>query len=262
MKGLGISKILGSIALIAFTGTVAVSATGAFFSDTESSTGNTFTAGSIDLSIGSQSTSSYNGINQFGLLADNDGRTLFTFTDLKPGDTGQGVFDLQVTSNEAYACAKQTFQSYPENNAIEPETEAGDNANNGANDGELQNYLQFATFADINSNNVFDLGEPLNTLDGNGFSPNEAVLAGWIPVADPTTPNTWLTIGSMQPNVTYKAGFIYCFGNIDPVTGACTQQPGNQNVAQTDGISGSIEFQAIQTRNNAAFTCSSLNPQP
>ncbi|MEX0931758.1 MAG: TasA family protein [Candidatus Paceibacterota bacterium] len=53
-------KILLSVAVIAFVGTAIAGATGAFFSDTETSTGNTFTAGAIDLKI--DNVQHYNGM--------------------------------------------------------------------------------------------------------------------------------------------------------------------------------------------------------
>ena len=45
--------------MIAVVAIIAVGATGAFFSDTETSTGNTFAAGAIDLGV--DNTSYYNG---------------------------------------------------------------------------------------------------------------------------------------------------------------------------------------------------------
>lgn len=53
-------RILLSLGTIVFIGGAVASATGAFFSDTETSTGNIFTAGSIDLKI-DHSLSTYNG---------------------------------------------------------------------------------------------------------------------------------------------------------------------------------------------------------
>jgi len=49
-------KILLSLATIGVVGAIAVSATGAWFSDTETSTGNTFTAGTLDLAVNGQNT--------------------------------------------------------------------------------------------------------------------------------------------------------------------------------------------------------------
>mgnify|MGYP001600450916 FL=1 len=48
-------KILLSLSMVAAVAVLAVGATGAFFSDTETSTGNIFTAGAIDLQIDNES---------------------------------------------------------------------------------------------------------------------------------------------------------------------------------------------------------------
>ncbi len=71
-------KILLSLSVIAIVGVIAVGATRALFSDTETSTGNTFTAGTIDISIDQTNpwTKSYN------------------IGDLKPGETGYINFDI------------------------------------------------------------------------------------------------------------------------------------------------------------------------
>ena len=50
-KSMIMKKIILSLSVIAVAAAVVVGATTAFFSDTETSTGNTFTAGSIDLKI-------------------------------------------------------------------------------------------------------------------------------------------------------------------------------------------------------------------
>ncbi len=54
------NRILLSLGVIAFVGAAAAGATGAFFNDTETSTGNTFAAGDIDLQI--DSVAHYNGM--------------------------------------------------------------------------------------------------------------------------------------------------------------------------------------------------------
>ncbi len=53
-------RLLLSLGMVVFVGALAAGATGAFFSDTETSTGNTFAAGSLDLRI--DSVSHYNGM--------------------------------------------------------------------------------------------------------------------------------------------------------------------------------------------------------
>ena len=46
MTGILNARVLASVAMLVFVGAIVASATGAFFSDTETSTGNTFSAGS------------------------------------------------------------------------------------------------------------------------------------------------------------------------------------------------------------------------
>lgn len=188
-------KILISLSTIAFVGVMAVGATGAFFSDTETSTGNTFTAGSIDLSLGADAISNAdaNGNNVVAMSTDNAGAAVFNFTDLKPGDHGTVAFGLNVESNDAYVCALSTVGGTPENTLIDPELPMDVD---GLADGELQDYLKFATFDDDNENGIFDSGEPINTNtltvpgflsgDGKGFTPGEFTIMGWVPVADNT----------------------------------------------------------------------------
>lgn len=66
------SKILLSLATIAVVGAIAIGGTTAYFSDTETSTGNTISAGTLDLSV--------NGENPLS--------SKFTISNAKPGDSG------------------------------------------------------------------------------------------------------------------------------------------------------------------------------
>lgn len=87
MTGLLNTRILASVAMLVFVGAAIASSTGAFFSDTETSTGNTFTAGALDLKVDSQS--HYNGMmcsnqNGFGsafVWIPDDASSPFTPTD-------------------------------------------------------------------------------------------------------------------------------------------------------------------------------------
>ena len=127
-------QLFMSIAMLAFAGVAIAGATGAFFSDTETSTGNTFTAGAIDLTIDSEQ--HYNGnvceyndedeqyewtgnadYPEVGTactgsweLTDLDddsvtGHKFFNFSDLKPGDHGENTISIHVETNDAYMCA-------------------------------------------------------------------------------------------------------------------------------------------------------------
>lgn len=268
------NKIIKSLSLVLAVAAIAGYGTYSYFSDTEASNGNTFTAGSIDLSLGGDF-SSLNNVNGTPQITaanpSKPGQALYNFTDLKPGDQGGGSFNLAVTSNEAYVCAKSTITGTPENVRNYPELNAGD-LTTGSNEGELQNFLQLATFADYDGDGKYDVNEPVNVNqyggDGDGFTMAEIAAAGWVPVADPTSPNTWLTIGSLQNAIPKSAGMLYCFGKFTTTGSADTTQVtgcngadvnGNQNVAQTDGIVGGIEFYAVQTRNNSTFRCSDMN---
>jgi len=66
-------RILLSVLTISMVGAVTIGATGAYFSDTEKSTGNTFTAGTIDLAL--------NTLNPY------PGTALLTLSDIKPSQT-------------------------------------------------------------------------------------------------------------------------------------------------------------------------------
>src|SRR3989338_7802742 len=129
-------KILLSMAVIVAVAALVTGATVAFFNDTETSTGNVFTAGSIDLTVDSQG-SSYNGNNLLGTnfpAKDLDQEHFFVFEDIKPGDYGLRNISLHAEANPAYACLFIDNKIDDENVAVDPELEAGDD---GPPNGEL-----------------------------------------------------------------------------------------------------------------------------
>src|SRR3989344_3792806 len=171
-------KILLSLSMIAVVGVVVLGATGAFFSDTETSTGNTFTAGAIDLKIDNDSY--YNGeLNQGTTwqVADlNDGYgpaddglyLFFDFDDLKPGDYGEDTISIHVATNDAYACVDTRLDSDDDNSSTEPELV--DETPYTPDDGELAEAIDFLWWVD-DGDNVLEEGEntlpsgPLGVLD-------------------------------------------------------------------------------------------------
>ncbi len=74
-------KILISLSIIAGVAAIVVGATTAYFSDTETSTGNTFTAGTIDIAV--------NGSNPWTQT------NQFVFTDMKPSQVEYSNFTIQ-----------------------------------------------------------------------------------------------------------------------------------------------------------------------
>lgn len=274
-------KILLSLSMILFTGVLVAGATGAFFSDTETSTGNTFTAGAIDLKIDNES-----------YVTDNDGvlvaspetswelsdlgdQLFFNFVDLKPGDVGEDTISIHINDNDSWMCMSTQITGTPENGQTEPE--ALDDNSDGVDDGELQDELNFVFWAD-DGDNVLEDDEQLNGVwqgDAEEFmstSPRIVADKDWNIFTG--TPNTPLVGGD-----DYYIAKAWCFGalGLDPVTQDNGSDAGRSpltagtgitcngavldNSTQTDGLVGDIEFYAVQSRNNAEFSCSSIvNP--
>lgn len=100
-------RILLSALVMAGVVGAAVYGTSAFFSDSETSTGNTFAAGSVDLTIDSLVVD-YNGDQDNAPVISvdqNQNGFYFTVNDIKPLDDGTITYNLTNGSNEAYVCA-------------------------------------------------------------------------------------------------------------------------------------------------------------
>jgi len=272
-------KILFSLAMIAFAAAVVVGATGAFFSDTETSSGNTFTAGAIDLTIDNTSyvTSTTTGLliaspsTTWG-LSNLTNQLFFNFTDLKPGDEGEDTISLHVDNNDAYACMDVTLTGTPENSITEPESAVDTTA--GSNEGELQNALKFAFWAD-DGDNVYESNE--NIFASGTAAVLFATSSQKWALADSQT-NIWG--GAVAPlpgnSVRYIAKY-WCFGDLSatpltqdnasstnpltrPGTGFSCSGASSDNSTQTDGIQATVLFEAVQSRNNSSFVCTPPTP--
>jgi len=278
-------KILISLSVIGAVAALAIGGTIAYFSDTETSTGNTFTAGSIDLKIddhcyynglecklnpGNEKYQWYNPQTQqydgdcsctWGLkdLTDND--LFFNFSDLKPGDNGEDTVSLHVYNNDAWACV--TFKNLlnKDNTCTEPEKADDPHqdgncgiTNPGEPAGELAQNLYFVFWAD-DGDNVYEPPTEVILMQGKASDllPGPKIY----PIADKTfsiagSPGTPLT-GSHD----YYIGKAWCFGTMTIGTDGtitCNGQPVN-NASQSDSLTGSIEFYAVQARNNPNFVC-------
>src|SRR3990167_9541002 len=148
-------KILMSLGVLVFVVALSLGVTGAFFSDTETSTGNTFTAGDIDLQIDNES---YVTDNSTGTLVASPETSwelkdlvpgedhFFDFDDLKPGDVGEDTISIHVGSNDAWMCAAAQITSDLDNSITDPEQtdEAGNCVveTDGTN-GDLASQLNF-----------------------------------------------------------------------------------------------------------------------
>lgn len=262
------ARILASVAMLVFVGAIVASSTGAFFSDTETSTGNTFTAGDIDLQIDNTSYVT----NNAGVLVASPANTwaisnltnqlFFSFADVKPGDIGEDTISIHAGTNDAFACMAADITATPENTLVDPEVDATDAGPANGDNGELQNFLNF-TFWNDDGDNVYEVGETqITALTG----PANTIFQGqWSAVGT----------GAIPGNGTRYIGKAWCFGtltsNNTPQDGVNTGTPltrattgftcdgsGANNIAQTDGVVVDVSFQAVQARNNGQFTCASL----
>jgi len=259
-------KILVSLSVIAAVAAIVVGGTVAFFSDTETSKGNTFTAGTLDLLVDSDCM--YNGMECINGYWNNVSETgngcscyfseknltgsdlFFDFADVKPGDSGEDTISLHVVDNDAWACVQLGPLKNKDNGCNEPERKAekalhkGEPTCDGDPQGELGDNLYLTIWADYNCDNVWD--------GGNG-GPGEPVLTSGPANGDPLDGVTW-TLADKDYNVFTGSGPLigsttYCIGV------AWNVPPGVDNIIQSDSVSGNIVFSAYQARNNNQFAC-------
>jgi predicted ribosomally synthesized peptide with SipW-like signal peptide len=274
-------KLLISLVTIGAVSGLGFYATNAFFSDKETSTGNTFTAGAIDLRI--DSTSHYDGmicsvrptaINPFIWKEESSGSStnptligkpcngtwlsknlvasnrFFDYTDLKPGDSGETTISLKVEDNNAWMCSniKTTESANPQ----------------------IRNFLTFVWWIDnggtVKGNNILDTEE--RTLFGGPVtlaqmltSPVNFDDAINLTLADSRPLNVFTGApGPITGNETNYIGVGWCFGKMTLTPGVgrgftCDGSDDANNVAQGDNVTADISFSAIQSRNNDKFEC-------
>ena len=266
-------KVLSSLVIIGTVSSLVIGLSNAYFSDTETSTGNTFQAGAIDLKVGNESY--YNGVIQNGedgtantswALNDITNQLYFNFLDLKPGDDGEDTITLQVNDNPAWACVDIKLTENSDNGCTEPEV-ADDTDCNAPEDagatGELADNLNFVFWLD-DGDNALEEGEQLLSQ-----GPAAHILNGvtWT-LADSVSNHLGLSNGlPLEPNTPYYIGKAWCFGSLtvnrappgqgDPITNPGYTCDGSQldNSTQTDLLKGDITFTAIQSRHNPTFLC-------
>ena len=162
-------KILFSLMAMMLVIALAGAATLAYFSDTETSTGNTFAAGTLNLTVN-----------------DKDGENVsFNFSNLKPGSQPKATYKINnVGTINGYLDIENISVESFENNCIEPEIQAGDTTcGTGADQGELDDVLNLRMFLDYNGDGWISTGEPVFFNDKvknlpSHFELNEPVPAG------------------------------------------------------------------------------------
>jgi hypothetical protein len=271
-------RIFTSLGLVlAAGGVIATGATGAFFGDTESSVGNTFAAGAIDLTI--DNTSYYNGVatsSTSWAATDLTIEKFFNFLDLKPGDFGEDTISLHVATNDAYLCANVSLTSNDDNGINEPES--ADDQTDGPGNGELADNVNFVWWADDGDNVLEDDEDVISS------GPIGALTVGattTVTLADSAT-NIWTGSGGpISGNQTFYIGKAWCFGTMaeaplaqDDLGTTSPRTPANStggiscdgstldNSTQTDSLTADVSFEATQARNNPNFLCEGPEPGP
>jgi len=140
-------KILMSLVMITMVAAVASGATIAQFSDTETSNGNTFTAGTLDLNVDGGNTNVVK----------------YTVSNMRVGSQNIGTWRLKnVGSVNGFLDLHNIAVTSQENGCLDPETEAGDTTcdNPGVGQGELQNQVSLSKlFWDNDCNGWVGAGE-------------------------------------------------------------------------------------------------------
>lgn len=137
-------KMLWGVMLIAIALLLVATGAYAYFTDTESASGNTFTAGTLNLQVGA---------------ADPCTSTI-SITALKPGDSGNAASWLVQNSGNVNGDLSVALGSVTnnENTCYEPEAADGDTTS-GAAQGELGANLTVAFWMDVDRNGAWSSGD-------------------------------------------------------------------------------------------------------
>lgn len=236
-------KILYALMSVSAVAVIGFAASSAFFSDEVTSENNLFTSGTIDLRVGSEYDTEFNG--EGGRNLNSSSNAMFSLDDLKPGDNGVVTGELQVINNDAWVCGSAEILS----------------GSNTALASELQVRLWKANQG---------AGTPATVFAGPVSLTNYA-LSGWQSLNDSTTgANSLLepwsvvtpnALAGMETSDNPALFFLeYCFGTFGANVGDCTPATGDDiNLAQNQTINAQLDFYAVQARNNEQFVCGDLN---
>jgi hypothetical protein len=261
-------RLLLSLLTIGTIGGSALGLSTAFFSDTESSTGNVLGAGAIDLQI--DNTSYYNHAVSSETTWTQKDLTIekfFNFSDVKPGDEGEDTISVHVNTNDSWLCAEVKLTSDDENGINPVESIAGD-VSDGTGSGELADRINFLWWAD-DGDNVLEENETV--LPGGPIGALSVGQTADVTLADSTT-NIWGPAGPLPGGQTKYIGKAWCFGTLTPAPltqdgfnnvispanttgGVICDGSAEGNQTQTDSLTADITFNAVQSRNNPGFIC-------
>jgi predicted ribosomally synthesized peptide with SipW-like signal peptide len=265
--------ILSSFLVLAFAALVSY-ATYSYFSDRETSTGNTFTAGELDLKFQVEgATAQWTDVNGTPIF---DGVT-FPLGDMKPGDKGEKTVRLWVDDNPSCGKVSVNVTEDQDNSCTGPELIDDPTCVASAN-GELNDAVNFAVWSDPNCNNILD-GTAAHCANVNyqfcaQFDQQSCESmainndCAWVPA----TTETILTSGPLTGNKAYSIGEIptlqanakcygvaYCFGAWNGTT--CNGAAIN-SASQSDSFKADIIIDALQKRNQFPNGCPAVGDWP
>ncbi len=137
-------RILYSVLSIAALAVLVGGATFAYFSDTETSNGNTFTAGTLDLLVDGS----------------NNNVVKFNVTNMRPGNQPKASYLLHNNGTlKGYLDLENISVTNNENSCVEPEVEAGDTTCGTVGDGELQDVVNLRLFIDYGGDGWISTGD-------------------------------------------------------------------------------------------------------
>lgn len=238
MKKIILFSLIVLLALTAIVTDMTVS----YYGDIETSSGNTFAAGTVDLQVDLDC-----GGNCGFPLQNLAGNPFFSTCDIKPGDGSEVTLSLHINDNNSWGRIKLENIRDFEHGCNEPEARTGDLTCSvpGEGEGELSDYLTFTIWLDEGGSTGWQCpeGEPAcsadpkegdNILNGletaivENITANDLANQGWIELAE-----------EMEGDKTHYLGLAW---NI-PLT--------SSNVIQTDSLKARIKIEVSQSRNNA-----------
>ena len=248
-------KILLSTMTIALVVVAGIGASRAFFSDVETSTGNTFTAGELDLKVdntchywtdanaddqyvdvGCPTTSSWT-LTDLGAE-----HKFFDFADIKPGDYGEDTISLHV-DNDAWLRLVIDGLNNDDVSCTEPEEEVEGAGCGGIGNGsgELRQNLLFTMWLDQGVTLGFQGPQDLSECDNDHVSEFEPTIIFEGPI-DPG--------GEIWDLANYP-GFPYLLADQTACFGVAWTLPSTVgNEVQSDSFVGNMTFNVEQHRNN------------
>jgi predicted ribosomally synthesized peptide with SipW-like signal peptide len=252
--------ILFSLMVIGIASTLLGTGTLSYFSDTEISYDNSFTAGTIDMLIDCHSTHYQFWPGEGNVLVEEpiifgekdlvQGDRIFNWHDIKPGDFGEATISIHVYDNDAWGWMRVT--NAMETGGILSEPEFNELGVGETDDGELSQNMMIMIWVDEGAHDGFgndpvewNCDEKCPTCDCDGGEGDNIWQDDYEPVIFEGTMYDFIygdpilfTQNVMEACVTYYIGWAWSI----PVEVG--------NIIQGDTLVFDIEFYAEQYRNN------------